>query len=114
MWTVICGVPQNEQGIVILSQSLTSNKKAEKAVSTLTTEDLHKETGLKILIRKLDDAFQDEEAENAYSTYKKFIYLKKSPQMSMNEYILKFQNLSHEMSSFNMTFPDTVLAFQIL
>ena len=34
--------------------------------------------------------------------------------MSMNEYILEFENLSHEMSSFNMTFPDTVLAFQIL
>ena len=34
--------------------------------------------------------------------------------MSMNEYILKFQNLNHAMSSFNMTFPDTVLVFQIL
>ena len=78
----LCGVPQNEQGILVLLQSLTGNKKAEKAVSTLSTADFHKETGLKILICKLDDAFQHEEAENAYSTYKKFIYLKKSPQMS--------------------------------
>ena len=72
MWTVLCGVPQNEQGILVLLQSLTGNKKAEKTVSPLTTADLHKETGLKILIRKLDDVFQDEEVENAYSTYKKF------------------------------------------
>ena len=70
MWTVTCGVPQNEQGILVLLQSLTGNKKAEKAVSTLITADLHIETGLKILIRKPDDAFQDEEAENAYSTNK--------------------------------------------
>ena len=34
----------NEQGILVLLQSLTGNKKAEKAVSTLTTADLHKET----------------------------------------------------------------------
>ena len=34
--------------------------------------------------------------------------------MSMNEYILVFENLGHEISSFNMTFRDTVLAFQIL
>ena len=34
--------------------------------------------------------------------------------MSMNEYILEFENLSHEMSSFNMIFPDTALALQIL
>ena len=32
--------------------------------------------------------------------------------MPMNEYILGFENLSYEKSSFNMT--DTVLAFQIL
>ena len=70
MWTVTCGVPQNEQGILVLLQSLTSNKEAEKAVSALITADLHIETGLKILIRKPDDAFQDEEAENAYSTNK--------------------------------------------
>ena len=97
MWTVISGVPQNEQGILVLLQSLMGNKEAEKAVSTLTTTDLHKETGLKILICKLDDAFQNEQAENAYSTYKKLIYLKKSPQMSMKEYILGYENLSHEM-----------------
>ena len=62
--TVICGVPQNEQGILLLLQKL---------FQLLTTAELHKETGLKILIRKLDDAFQDEEVENAYSTSKKFI-----------------------------------------
>ena len=95
MWTVICGVPQNEQGILVLLQSLTGNKKVEKAVSSCFPEDLHKETELKILIRKLDDAFQDEEAENAYSTYKKLIYLNKSPQMSMNENILEYKDLSH-------------------
>ena len=31
--------------------------------------------------------------------------------MSMTEYILEFENLGHEMSSFNMTFRGTVLAF---
>ena len=97
MWTVISGVPQNEQGILVLLQSLMGNKEVEKAVSTLTTTDLHKETWLKILICKLDDVFQNEQAENAYSTYKRLIYLKKSPQMSMNEYILGFENLCHEM-----------------
>ena len=86
MWEVVCGTPKNEQGIIVLLQSLSGNKKAEKAVSTLTVTDLHKDTGLNELITKLDNAFQDEVAENAYSTYKKFISLKKLPQMSMNIY----------------------------
>ena len=86
MWTVTCGVPQNEQGILVLLQSLTSNKKAEKAVSALITADLHIETGLKILIRKPDDAFQDEEAENALQYKQKFIYLKEIS-TNVNEWI---------------------------
>ena len=79
------GTPQNEQGINVLLQSLTGNKKAEKAVSTVTVTDLHEDTGLQALIAKLDN---DEVAENAYSTYKKFINSKKLPQMSMNLKIL--------------------------
>ena len=34
--------------------------------------------------------------------------------MSMNDYILEFENLNHEMSIHNMALPDTVLAFKIL
>ena len=34
--------------------------------------------------------------------------------MSMNEYLLEFENLNHEMTVFNMKIPDTVLAFQVL
>ena len=68
----------------MLLQSLTGNKKVEKAVSTLTVTDLHKDTGLQGFIAKLDNAFQDELAENAYSIYRKFINLKKLTQMSMN------------------------------
>ena len=87
---------------------MTGNKKTE------TVTDLHKDTGLQALIAKLDNAFQDEVAENAYSTFKKLISLKKLPQMSMNEYLLEFENLNHEMTVFNMKIPDTVAAFQIL
>ena len=61
--------------------------KKQKKLSTLTVTDLHKDTGLNELITKLDNAFKDQVAENAYGTYKKFISLKKLPQMSrMNIY----------------------------
>ena len=43
---VVCGTPKNEQGIIVLLQSLTCNKKAEKAVSTWTVTNLYKDTGL--------------------------------------------------------------------
>ena len=47
MWEVVCGTPTNEQGIIVLLQYLTGNKKAEKAASTLTVTDLHKDQDCK-------------------------------------------------------------------
>ena len=41
-------------------QSIVDNKKAEKAVSTLTVHNLNRETELDALIEKLDNAFKDE------------------------------------------------------
>ena len=114
MWKLVCSIPPKEQGIIVLLQSIVDNKKAEKAVSTLTAHDLNRETGLNILIEKLDNAFKDEIIEDTYSIYLKFTNLKKQPNMSMNDYILEFENLSHEMTIHNMALPDTVLAFKIL
>ena len=34
--------------------------------------------------------------------------------MPMNDYIIEFENINHEMSIHSMTLPDTVLAFKIL
>ena len=112
MWKIVCGIPIKEQGIIVLLQSLVDNKNSEKA--TLAAHDLNGDSGLDILIKKLDDVFKDEIVEDTYSIYLKFTHLKKHSTMSMNDYILEFENLSHEMSIHNMALPDTVLAFKIL
>ena len=112
MWKIVCVIPRKEQGIIVLLQSIGDNKKAKKAVSTLTVQN--KETGLNVLIEKLDNAFKNEIVEDTYSIYLKFTDLKKQPSMSMNDYIIEFENLNHEMNIHNMALPDTVLAFKML
>ena len=114
---IVCSIPPKGQGIIVLLQRIADNKKAEKAVSSLTVHDLNRETELDVLIEKLDNAFNtssDEIVEDIYSIYLKFTNLKKQLSMSMNEYILEFENLNHEMSIHNMALPDTILAFKIL
>ena len=85
MWKIVCSIRPKEQGIIVLSQSIVHNKKAEKAVSTLTVHDLNRETELDALIEKLDNAFQDETVEDTYSIYLKSTNLEKQPGMSMND-----------------------------
>ena len=45
--------PVKEQRIIFLLQSIIDNKKAEKVISTLITQDLNRDRGLDILIDKL-------------------------------------------------------------
>ena len=68
-----------------LLQSTVDNKKAEKAVSTVTIHDWNRETGLDALIEKLDNAFKDEIVEDTYSIYLKSTNLEKQPSMSLND-----------------------------
>ena len=67
MWKTVCSTPPKEQGIIVLLQSIIDYKKAEKAVSALSVHDLNRETGLEVLIEKLDNAFKDEIIEDTYS-----------------------------------------------
>ena len=77
------------QGIIVLLQSIVGNQKVRQVDSTVTVHDLKRETELDVLIEKLDNAFKHEIAEDTYSIYFKFTYLKKQPSMSMNDYILE-------------------------
>ena len=67
MWKIVCSIPPKEQGIIALLQSVADNKKSGEAVSTLTVHDLNRETGLDVLIEKLDNTFKDEIVEDTYS-----------------------------------------------
>ena len=97
--------------IIVLLQSLSNNKKAEKDVSNLTSVELYTENGLNLLLEKLDAAFQSEDVEDAY-IFLKFSYLKRHCDISMNDYIIEFKNLNHLMENQNMKLPN-VLAFTL-
>ena len=114
MQKLACNVDVKEQGIIALLQSLNGNEKAEKAVSNLTAQMLYNNNGLDILLEKLDAIFQSEEIEDAYHTYSKFSSCKRQPNMSMNDFIIEFENLNHKMNSHNMKLPNKVLNFKLL
>ena len=98
--------------IIVLLQSLSNNKKAEKDVSNLTSVELYTENGLNLLLEKLDAAFQSEDVEDAY-IFLNFSYLKRHCDISMNDYIIEFKNLNHLMENQNMKLPNKALAFTL-
>ena len=53
LWKNFSGVSKDEQGIIVLLQSTTDNKKAKKIVSTFTAHDSHHRNGLHVLLEKV-------------------------------------------------------------
>ena len=105
---------QKEQAIVVLLEALDENVKAEKAVSELTASSLNVDTGLKLLLEKLDLTFKVEKIDDAYSAYSNFNVFVKKEEISMNDYTLEFEHLSYKMAEHDMKLPDTILAFKLL
>ena len=70
-------VPKKDQAIVVSLEALQVNQKAEKAVSDLTATQLNVDDGSKVLLDKLDAAFQAETTDDAYSAYTEFNNYKK-------------------------------------
>ena len=103
MWTLVTNVPKKEQAIVVLLEALEGNQKAEKAVSNLTATQLNVDDGLKVLLDKLDIAFQAETTDDAYSAYTEFNNYKKGHSTSMNDdYILEFEYLNHKILEYDI------------
>ena len=75
---------------------------------------LYNNNGLNILLENLDAIFQSEEIKDAYHTYSKFSSSKRQPNMSMNDFIVQFENLNYKMDSHNMKLSDKVLALKLL
>ena len=114
MWKIVTSISKKEQGIIVLLESLEGNNRAEKAVSELTAAQLNIDTGLDVLLEKLDKVFVSDTVDEAYSTYSRFIKFHKTSDMSMTEYIIEYEHLSHKMIEHKMTLPDTVLTFKLL
>ena len=112
MLTLVSAVDKKEQGIIGLLQSLSKNKKAEKAVSNLTSAGIYTENGLN-LSEKLDTAFQTEDVEDEYIFFKS-IHLKRHCDISMNDYITEFENLYHLMRKSKHEITQQSSCFQII
>ena len=111
---MVTSVPKKEQAIVVLLEALYENMKAEKAVSELAASNLNIDTGLKLLLDKLDLTFKADKVDDAYSTYSNFNGFVKKEGLSMNDYILEFEHLYCKMTEHDMKLPDTILAFKLL
>lgn len=114
MWSLVTNIAKRNQAINVRLDAFIDNPKAEKAVSALKAEDLHRDGGLDVLLERLDHVFKADKVDNAYEAYSKFNSLSRKIDQSISDYILEFEHLQLRAKEFDMEYPETILTFKLL
>ena len=77
-------------------------------------EDLNQESGVDILITRLDKWYKKDNLSAAYDAWTKFDGCKKTGDISMEEYISEFRRRNNELKKFKVSIPNCILAFKML
>lgn len=79
----------------------------------IPAEDLDSDNGMATLMAKLDGVFIKEK-NCTYEAYSYFDGITKNSSVSMEHYIIDFEQQYNWMKKYSMTLPDAVLAFKLL
>ena len=111
VWKLLKSCTEEEQGPLVF-RTLTG--KAKNAALQLTVAEIGAKDGLKKILNKLDKLFLPEENQRICATLERFESFRRPPTMTMASFILEFERLHSELSSFGCTYPDGVLAFRLM
>ena len=84
VWRLVTDLAKEKQGPAVL---LSLKGRAREAALELEVSELAKETGLDLIITKLDSLFAKDLDQLAYDAYEKFETLKRLPQKPIEEYL---------------------------
>ena len=116
MWQVLNtgAIDKKNQALFIRLYCFENNDKAEKAVSNLKTADLNVDTGVNVLIQKLDTVFELDKRNKANKVFSNFIYYDRPEGMAIEDFIVEYDQRYEKMKEHDMNLPDGVLTFRLL
>lgn len=88
--------------------------RARESALEIAAHDLNTDTGMDVLLTKLDSVFLKEERDRQYEVYTEFDRINRPSDMSMVDYIIAFERRYNKIHKFKMELPDAVLAFKLL
>ena len=115
-WKEITATVKKKQGILIaLSLPETDDTGIrERVFDELKIEDLSKEDGLETLMTYMDKQLGKDDLSDCLEKYEQFDSFERSDQVSMAEYVSKFEQHYNRILKLKMTLPPEVLAFTLL
>ena len=117
-WAAVTELAKGKQGnYVVLSlpnKSKFGNDIRERALETITEEDLSKEDGLATLIRFLDQELGKNAVDDVIEKWDDFDSLRKSESQSLEDFISEFESTYNRIKAKGSTLPEEILAYMLM
>ena len=75
---------------------------------------MNSDTGVVLLLAKLDELYLKDKDQLAYAAYDSLENFKRPPDMSIKDYLITFERLHHKIIQYNIKLPGPVLAYSVL
>ncbi len=111
IWVILTELDKKKQALAI---HLSLSGKSCEISSELLVSVLNSDDGVAKLLERLDKAFLLDKNHRAFIAYQKFERFRQPKEMSIQNYITKFEGLYFKFKQHNMNLPDAVLAFRLL
>ena len=115
VWQAVTDLDKKKQGAAIaLSLPENEGSTRDKVFSELGVDKLNSVDGAETLISFMDKIYKKDELSAAYEYYTEFDRYQRTSQVSMESYVAEFEKLYNRTKKYNMTLPQSVLAFKLL
>ena len=111
IWRELTDLPKTKQA---LAMHLSLNGRARIASSEISVDSLKNENGVDTLINKLDKVFLKDEGRRQFAVFHELYNLRRSPETSVNDFLVEFEHVYYKFAAQKMILPDPVIAFMLL
>lgn len=111
IWEAFTSLPEGKRAPAVF---MTLTGEAKEAVLNLEISSLTGDDGMENLIKELDNLYLKDESSLAYEAYETFEKFIRPHNMSISDYVIKFEQLYQKAKSFKMEILDGVLAYRLL
>ena len=113
IWCDLCELPKKKQAQAV-HLSLPEGSRARDATSEIDRDDLKKETGVEIILEKLDDLFLADKGRRQFSAFKELYNLRRPTNVGVSNFVKDFEHAYFKFKAQDMQLPDSVMAFMLL
>lgn len=90
IWRRVTDLAKNKQALAV---SLSLTGKARECAIEISSDELARDEGMTLLIKKLDSVFLKKAEDSAHEAYSKFDGYRKGEEVTMAHFIIEFEQL---------------------